>query len=150
MNVDSAACWRTLSDQGTTGNGINTCLNLIVVWEAIQSRFRHGVIATVDSTFLSMLLRSKLVVETVKVLTRSKGSIVPNSPLNPIESSEWDPRLDVDCCGQGVENLSTMPDSDPPLLRIRRTLSGTWILCWIFHFYFTLIFTLLSFQHYNY
>ena len=41
MNVDSAACWRTLSNQGTTGNGIDTCLNLVIVREAIQSRFRR-------------------------------------------------------------------------------------------------------------
>ena len=98
MNVDSVACWRTLSCQGTTGNGIDTCLNLVVVQEAIQSRFRHGLLSAVDSTFLSMLLHSKLVVEAVEVLTRLKGSIAPNSPLNPIESSERDPRLDVDCC----------------------------------------------------
>ena len=103
-----------------TGNGIDTCLNLVVVREAIQFRFRHGVLPAVDSTFLSTLLRSKLVVEAVEVLTRSKGSITLNSPLNPIESSEQDPRLDVDCCGHSVENLSTMPDPDPPLLTIGR------------------------------
>ena len=69
MNVDSAQCWRTLSDQGTTGNGTDTCLNLIIVREAIQSRFRRGVAATADPTFLLTLLRSELVVETVEVLT---------------------------------------------------------------------------------
>ena len=47
-----------------------------------------------------------------------KGLIVSNSPLNPIDSSERDPRLDVDCCGHGMENLSTMPDLDPPPLMI--------------------------------
>ena len=120
MNNDSVQCWRTLSDQGTTGNGIDTCLNLVVVREAIQSRFRRGVIATVDLTFLSTLLCSELVVETIEVLTQSKGSIAPNSPLNPIDSSERDPRLDVNCCGHRVE-LSTTPDPNPPPLTIRRT-----------------------------
>ena len=120
MNVDSAQCWRTLSDQGTTGNGIDTCLNLVVVREAIQSRFRRGVVATVDSTFLSTLLHSELMVETVEVLTRSKGLIAPNSPLNPIKSSERDPRLDIDCCRHHVE-LSTTSDPNPPPLTIRST-----------------------------
>ena len=120
MNVDSAACWRMLSNQGTTGNGIDTCLNLVIVWEAIQSRFRHGVIATVNSTFLLTLLRSKLVVDTVEVVMRSKGLIAPNSPLNPIELSERDPRLDIDCCGHCVK-LSTTPDPKPPPPMIRST-----------------------------
>ena len=83
-----------LSNQGMTGNGIDTCLNLVVVREAIQSRFRRGVLPAVDSTFLSMLLRSKYVVEMIEVLTRSKGLISLNSPLNPIDPSERDPRLD--------------------------------------------------------
>ena len=120
MNVDSATCWRRLSCQGQTGNGIATCLNLVIVQEAIQSRFRCGVVATTDPTFLSTLLRSKLVVDTVEVATHSKGSISPNSPLNPINSLERDPRLDVDCCGHHVE-LSTTPNTNPPPLTIRRT-----------------------------
>ena len=99
---------------------METCLNLVIVREAIQSRFRCGVVATVDSTFLSTLLRSKLVVEMVEVVTHSKGLIVLNSPLNPIESSEWDPRLDIDCCGHRVK-LSMTPDTNPPPLTIGRT-----------------------------
>ena len=120
MNVNSAACWRTLSCQGPGGNGIKTCLNLVIVREAIQSRFRRGVVTAVNSTFLLTLLCSKLVVEMVEVLTHLKGSIVPNSPLNPIDSSEQDPRLDVNCCGHGMKNLSTTPDPNPPLLTVRR------------------------------
>ena len=65
MNVDSAQCWRTLSNQGTTGNGTDTCLILIIVQEWIQPRFRHGVVTAGHSSFLPTLLRSKLVVETV-------------------------------------------------------------------------------------
>ena len=121
MNINSAACWRTLSCQGPARNGIETCLNLVIVQEAIQSRFRRGVVTPVDSTFLSTLLHSKLVVETVKVLTHLKGSITPKSPLNPIKSLEWDPRLDINCCGHSVENLSTTPDLNPPPLIIGRT-----------------------------
>ena len=120
MKVDSAACWRMLSCQGPTGNGIETCLNLIIVQEAIQSRFRCGVVATVDSMFLSTLLRSILMVETVEVATHSKGLIAPNSPLSPINSSERDPRLDVDCCGHCVK-LNMTPDPKPPPLTIRST-----------------------------
>ena len=44
---------------------MDTCLNLVIVQEAIQSRFRCGVVATVDSTFLSTLLRSILMVDMV-------------------------------------------------------------------------------------
>ena len=121
MKVDSTACWRMLSCQGPGRNRIKTCLNLVIVQEAIQSRFRCGVVTAVDSTFLSTLLCSKLVVEMVKVATHSNGSIAPNSPLNPIESSEWDPRLDVDCCRHCIKNLSTTPDLNLPPLTIGRT-----------------------------
>ena len=95
MNVDSAQCWRTLSDQGTTGNGTDTCLTLVIVREWIQPRFRRGVVTAGHSLFLLTLLCSELVVDTVEVTTRSKGSISPNSPLNPIDSLERNPRLDV-------------------------------------------------------
>ena len=119
MNVDSAQCWRTLSDQGMTGNGIDTCLILVIVREWIQPRFRRGVVTAGHSLFLPTLLSSELVVEMVKIAMCSKGLISPNSPLNPIDPSERDPRLDVDCCRHRVE-LSTTPDPNPPPLTIRR------------------------------
>ena len=120
MNVNSTQCWRTLSNQGTTGNGTDTCLILIIVREWIQPRFRRGVITAGHSSFLPTLLHSELVVETVEVMMCLKGSISPNSPLNPINSLEWDPRLDVDCCGHCVK-LSTTPDPKPPLMMIGST-----------------------------
>ena len=82
MNVNSAQCWRTLSDQGITGKGTDTCLILVIVREWIQPRFRCGVVTAGHSSFLPTLLSSELVVETVVVATRSKGSISPNSPLS--------------------------------------------------------------------
>ena len=85
-----------LSCQGPTGNGIDTCLVLVIVQEAIQPRFRCGVITTVDSSFLPMLLCSELMVEMVEILTRLWGSIPLYSPLNPIDPSEWEPRLDIE------------------------------------------------------
>ena len=120
INVDSATCWRTLSCQGTTRNGIDTCLILVIVREWVQPRFRHGVVTTGHSSFLPTLLRSELVVETVEIATCSKGLISPNSPLNPIDSSERDPRLDVNCCRHRME-LSTTPDPKPPPLTIGST-----------------------------
>ena len=66
-----------------------------------------------------MLLHSILVVDTVKVLMHLKGSISLNSPLNPINFLEWDLRLDVDCCGHVMGDLSMMFDPEPPLI-IRR------------------------------
>ena len=59
-----------------------------------------------------MLLHSKLMVEMVEVLMHSKGLISPYSPLNPINSLEWEPRLDVDCCGHAIGNLSMMFDPE--------------------------------------
>ena len=72
---------QTLSDQGTTRNGTDTCLILIIVQEWIQPRFRGGVVTAGHSSLLPTLLSSELVVETVEIATRSKGSISLNSPL---------------------------------------------------------------------
>ena len=104
-----------------------------MVWEWIQPRFRRDVITAGDSSFLPMLLCSKFVVDMLKVAMHLKGSILLNSPLNPINSSEWDPRLDVDCCGHSMENLSTTPDPNPPLLTIGRMYQQL-LLAVAFHF----------------
>ena len=81
MNVDSAQCWRTLSDQGTTGNGTDTCLILVIVREWIQPRFRHSVVTAGLSQTQELLTKIRTICVEIRDIKRTSQKQYIKTPF---------------------------------------------------------------------